>query len=349
MDSHRCRPGLAGAVFLGLLAGIGPFGTPDASAGAEHTLYMAVSLTKDFTIGRKAMNESGLFRTADREAIEHIGFHHPRVDAVAVDPRDQDVLYLAALNGVLRTEDGGQSWRILTGWKMTEPKDVAVDPHHPDRVFAALPDGIGVSENRGQTWTYKDEGIARKYTQTLVVDRSVSDRLLAGTELGIYLSEDGAQSWQQVLPTEATVSRIIQSPHDPAVFFAATQNDGAWRSDDAGATWQQLDGVPHEYTLHHIAVDPANPENIAVGGWGIGLLVSEDGGQSWEPRNQGLPSTELWSFAFDPDKPGRLYANPYQEALYVSDDLGRSWEPFFFEGAQVWDYVFVPTTTTSER
>lgn len=325
---------------IGLMAA-GSLSCSRAQADVEHTLYMAASMTRDFTIGRETHSENGVFRAPDRSSIEHIGFNHPRVDAIAFDPRDPDVFYLAALNGVLGTRDGGESWRILTGWRETEAKDVAVDPHQPDHVYAALPDGIGVSYDRGQHWEYKDQGIRRKYTQTLMFDRSREGRILAGTELGIYRTEDGAETWRRVLATDATVNDIVQSPADPAVFMAATQSDGAWVSRDGGENWYQVPGISDEHTLHRVAFHPDDVQRLVLCGWGIGVLVSEDGGETWEDRTAGLPMDRIWSVAIDPDYPERIYANPYQEALYVSDDFGHTWESFMFAGAQVWDYAFV--------
>ena len=308
----------------------------------KHSLYLVASLTKDFTIGRKTVSKSGVFRSSDRKTFEHVGFHHPRIDSAAFDPRDAGVFYLAALNGVLGTRDGGASWRILTGWNMTEPKDVAVDPHCPDRIYAALPDGIIVSLDQGQNWAYKDKGIERKYTQVIAVDRTRADRIIAGTELGIYLSEDGAENWRLVLSTHATVNDIVQSPHQAEVLLAVTQSDGAWISRNGGSSWKPFSNLGNEHTLHSAAFHPKDSKQMAICGWGAGVMTTEDGGKTWERRDQGLPSEHIWSLAIDPDFSNRIYANPYQEAVYVSDDFGRSWEPFLFQGALVWDYDFIP-------
>ncbi len=309
---------------------------------AKHTLYMMASLTKDFTIGRRTLHKSGVFRSNDRQTLEHVGFHHPRIDGAAFDPRDSSVFYLAALNGILGTRDRGQSWRILTGWNMTEPKDVAVDPHRPDRIYAALPDGIILSQDQGKTWAYKDKGIKRKYTQVIAVDRTHPDRIIAGTELGIYLSEDAAERWKPVLPTQATVNDIVQSPHQSDVFIAVTQSDGAWISSDCGSSWKPISSIGNSHTLHQAAFHPKDSEKMAICGWGAGVLTTEDGGITWKHRSEGLPSKNIWSLAIDPDFPNRIYANPYQEAVYVSDDFGRSWRPFLFDGTLVFDYVFIP-------
>lgn len=315
--------------------------TPSRAAGFPHDLYICVSQTKAFVIGSKAQQLSGVFRSVDRAAIEHIGFNHPRQDSLVADPRDPRVLYTVGLNGVLRSADGGRSWRIMTGWDMTEPKDIALDPQAPDRLYLALPDGVGVSDDRGATWRRSDDGIRRKYTQSIQVDRATKGRLVAGTELGLYLSEDGARSWKLVQTTAATVNDVQQSPHDPRLWLAATQSDGVLRSADGGRSWSHVDGIETGHTLHVVRFVATDPRRLVVCGWGVGVLVSEDGGSTWTARNEGLPNAEVWCASPDPDLPGRLYASPHQEAVYASDDFGRTWRKHWFTGALVHDFVFV--------
>ena len=331
----------SGSLRLGLLAVIGLSPLFSRAREPAHDMYLCVSMAGAFVIGSKVPRLNGVYRTTDRQEVVHVGFNHPRVDALAADPRDPSVLFLAGLNGVMRSNDGGQSWRIMTDWQMTEAKDIAIDPHQPDRVFIALPDGIGMSPDGGRTWSRRQEGIRRPYTQSLVLDRAVANRLIAGTELGVYLSEDGGESWHRVLATEATVTNVQQSPHDPQHLLAATQSNGGWESTDGGRTWQSLRSLPRGQTLHNIVFDPSTPRRLAAAGWGLGVSVSEDGGRTWHPRNTGLPNTNVWRVAADPDFPGRLYASPHQAPIHLSDDFGKTWRPHFFEAATVWDVTFV--------
>lgn len=307
----------------------------------EHTLYMTASLTQDFTIGKRVTSKSGLYASGDRASAHHLGFHHPRMDKGDFDPRNPEVLYFGALNGVIGTRDGGRSWKILTSWNMTEGKDVKVDPFNPDRIYAGLPDGIGVSEDMGATWRYSDSGIERKYTQTLALDGSREGVLLAGTEKGIYRSTDGALNWTRVLPTSATVNHLVQSPHDPAHFLAATQENGAWISTDGGVNWAQVHMGESGKAFHFAAFHPHKPTVLTLSGWGFGVRISGDRGNTWTQAT-GLAHDKVWSHAMDPDFPDRLYACLYRDTVYVSDDLGKSWEPFLFAGATIWEYLFVP-------
>ncbi len=312
-----------------------------AAATPDHALYMSASLTQDFTIGKRVTSKSGLYISEDRETARHLGFHHPRMDKGDYDPRNPDILYFGALNGVIGTRDGGQSWKILTSWNMTEGKDVKVDPFNPDRIYAGLPDGIGVSEDQGATWRYSDSGIERKYTQTLAPDRNRNGHVLAGTEKGIYRTTDGTLNWTRVLSTSATVNHIVQSPHDPDHFLAATQENGAWLSQDGGVTWIQIHPGAPGSAFHFAAFHPRKPDVLTLSGWGFGVRISEDSGQSWTQAT-GLAHDNVWSHAMDPDFPDRIYACLYRDTVYVSDDLGNSWEPFLFPGATIWDYLFVP-------
>ncbi len=334
-------------VLLGAGLALGVVVSPihaSAAAGRDlaHEMYICVSMTKGFVIGGVIQQISGVYRSADRVSIEHVGFNHPRQDGIAWDPRDPGTFFTVGLNGVLRATDDGANWRIMTGWDMTEPKDIAIDPRAPDHIYIGLPDGIGVSRDAGRTWARMNKGIRRSYTQTIVVDRTRQGRLVAGTELGIYTSDDAAKTWKLARKSQATVTDIKQSPHDPKVFLASTQSDGAWLSRDGGKTWKTLEQAPKTVTLHNCDFDARDPRRLVLSGWGCGVVVSEDGGETWSERNAGLPNAKVWRAAIDPDIAGRIYASPHQEAVFVSDDFGGSWKPLWFEGATVWEFLFKP-------
>jgi hypothetical protein len=315
-----------------------------AAPAAGHDLYLCVNLSGQGSgvMGRGGAARSGLYRFTGRQGFEHLGPHHIRMFTLTHDPREPSTLFVAALDGVLRTRDGGRTWRTLTGWDMTEPKALAFDRQAPDHLYAALPDGIAFSPDRGVTWERRHAGIRRAYTNALVVDRTRAGRLLAGTELGIYLSEDAARTWRLVQPTARVTYDLRQSPSDPRDFLAVTGRDGALRSRDGGRTWQPVPGIGRDRTLHQGLFDPTDARRLVVGGWGVGVQVSEDGGATWQDRTAGLPRREVWSVAADPDTPGRLYAAPYLDDLYVSDDLGRSWRGLALGKATVYSLVFVP-------
>ena len=333
-------------VFLGFASfASGAAGCAAAAVPAPaHDMLVCAIVAQGYVVGSKLATDNGLFRRAADGSFRHFGINYPGIFSVAVDPRDSRVLYTAAINGCILTADGGRTWRIGTGWDITEPKEVRVDPFSPDRVFLALPDGIAVSPDRGRTWVRRENGLPErgKYTQVIGMDRFREGRVLAGCESGIYLSEDGAALWRRVLRTQATVDDIEQAPRDPGLWIAATERDGVQVSRDGGLTWSRAAGVPGAEALYNVAFDPIHPGRIAVSSWTYGILVTEDGGRTWTNRNAGLPDEHrVYRVGIDPDS-GRLYAAVYDNALYLSDNFGRSWKHAGLDNSRICNIQFFP-------
>jgi hypothetical protein len=313
------------------------------AADLKHDLYFCVNVSGQGSVmGSRVAAASGLYRSSDREKMEHVGFNNFRTFGLTSDPRNPNILLETVIDGAQRSTDRGKTWRRTTGWEMTEPKGIAFDPNAPDHVYMGLPDGIAVSHDGGQTWRRSHDGIKRAFTHPIIVDRTKQGRVIAGTELGIYLSEDGARTWRLVQSTAKVTYSLEQSPHDPRVILAATSADGAFVSRDGAVTWQRLAAVPAKHTLHYARFDPHDAKRLVLCGWEAGVQVSEDGGATWSDRTAGLPNRQIWSIAVDPDIPGRLYASPYLAPVHVSDDFGRTWRPKYFEKAIVYDICFIP-------
>lgn len=311
-----------------------------------HDLYLCAAFNNGSRVmGSKDGSSNGVFHRTGVDEFTHVGINFPLTISTTFDPRNPDVFYVACLSGVLRTLDGGKSWRLVTGWDETEPKSIAVDPHAPDTVYTGLPDGIVVSTDRGQTWQRREQGLPErgKYTQVVHVDRTTAGRVFIGCESGIYLSDDGGKSWRRVLATKETVDDIQQSPHDPQLWLAVTQSAGALRSVDGGKTWTRIESVPSDRALYNVAFDARDPKRLAISGWAHGLLVSEDGGATWTARNDGLPApAHVWRTAIDPDN-GDLLAAVFGQGLFASSDSGRTWRPAGMAGASIQTFTFVPS------
>jgi len=322
-------------ILTGLLAGATPV----------HDLYLfgAVNIAGRVA-GSRDVAKNGVYGRQADGSFAHRGINYPAMLTGSFDPRDSQVFHVAALCGVMTTTDGGHTWRIGTRWDMTEPKSVMVDPNAPDTVYAALPDGLGVSTDRGHSWSRHENGLPErgKYTQVVTVDRTQAGRVFAGSETGIYLTEDAAHNWRRVFPAVDTVTDIRQSPHDPKHWLAVSQSAGALVSRDGGLTWTPLTGIPDQQALYNVAFDPTRAGRIAIASWSLGLLTSEDDGATWVFRNDGLPEKHhVWRAAVDPDN-GRLYAAIDGGALYGSDDFGRTWRSLGMEDSRIQSLVFVP-------
>jgi hypothetical protein len=331
------RPAL---LLLGLLAPAG-----FAASAPAYDFYLCANLNRNYTIGAKVAANNGVY-LHDSGAWRHVGYNDGTLTAVAFDPRDRNVVYTSALNGLWRSLDGGGLWRNCNDWDLTEARDVALDPNAPDHVYLALPDGIAVSTDRGQTLVRRENGlpVRGKYTQVLHIDRTRAGRVFAGCETGIYQTEDGAGRWRRVFATQDTVYDIQQSPHDPRRWLAATHRAGLLSSSDGGNTWTRNPAAPATHPLYNVTFDVTQPQRLALGSWSLGVLTSEDGGQTWTSRNAGLPAPpNVWRVGVDPA--GRLYASVAAQTLFVSSDFGRTWQPDTIAAAQVNKFVLVPRRT----
>jgi hypothetical protein len=145
-----------------------------------------------------AARQAQLWRSDDRgqswQVLPRPGGAQALISALAVDPTDPDVLYLAGPSqpgsppaGLERSLDGGRTWS-LKGDAIDGPtaiRTLLVDPRHPRRVLAGSEQGgVFSSEDRGETW-YALTGLESVRVRSLAVDETVG-RLYAATSDGIW-------------------------------------------------------------------------------------------------------------------------------------------------------------------
>jgi len=201
--------------------------------------------------------------------------HHVR--AIGLDPNVAGRLYLAIEAGALiRSADSGLTWEDRRPDGPRDSHTLATPRNAPQRIYAAAGDGFmapgkgfAMSHDGGDTWERPSAGLQHHYLWGLAVDPDNPDTLIISAADGpqpahnpmhaasaIYYKTAG-QPWQQAqdgLPaTRGTLaSSLAASQTEPGVFYAAS-NQGAYRSVDAGQTWQRLDVPwPDSYRIQHV-------------------------------------------------------------------------------------------------
>lgn len=314
-----------------------------APAQDSQALVACMVTSRDWVVGSNLPPSGLMVRTPAGWDLR--GYPHPIMNAAAFDPSEPSVLLLAAGNGVIRAANGARQWRILTGHEITELRDIATDRRAPGHIYVAHTWGVAMSRDRGRTWADATGDRPTRYTESIRADAGL---LIAGTEDGLWRSQDGGAHWSPAGARGWHILHVEQSPHDPSDWIAVTAKGGVFRSRDGARTFENVQhlGIGRnlgvDRNLYDIAFDPATAGRIAVAGFGPGVMVSEDGGQTWTARNLGLPKADVWSVAFDPGHPGRLYASVHEEALYVSPDAGRTWSKDGLEGSAIYRLKFVP-------
>lgn len=303
-------------------------------------LFAAVLETRNYVVGAAAAS-SGLFRLCEGQ-WEHLGWANVRCFGLGVPPRAEAAFFLACGNGVLRSRDGGTSWRVTTDWRVTEVLRVVHDPFTPGRLFAATAYGLWASPDEGETWAPASEGIPAPratFVAALVADAATPGRLLAGTEEGVYLSADAARTWQPAGP-RVPLRALAQHPADAAAWLAATDGHGLFASREGGRTWAPVPGLPAGGAFYAVAFAP-DGRRCAAAGYRTGLWTSDDGGNAWHRRPLDGAAHSAHALAYDAADEARLWVGTLGDGLYAADGDAAP-APFGLPEATLYDLASLP-------
>ncbi len=282
----------------------------------------------------------GVYKSTDagkswtRMGLDNTG----RIGRIVIDPRNPDVVVVAALGhaygpqperGIYRTTDGGKTWeRTLFVNDSTGAIDVVMDPGNPRILFAA-------------TWQ---------------IEIHTWGRESGGAGSGIWKSTDGGVTWKRLtghgLP-EAPVGKIglaIARSNTNRVYALIETGDGVpvrgkdagtgelWRSEDGGDTWQmvshdrQLAGRTQYYTRMAVAPDNENEAYFLSAFYSKTL----DGGKTTiDPPNAEIPGGDHHDIWIDPTDASRQ-AVGHDGGISISINRGKTWNQIQLPVAQMY-------------
>ena len=276
----------------------------------------------------------------------------------------EGVILAGSRDGVLRSDDLGQSWREANaGLTQRHVRWLAYHPEISDfEVAGTEPAGIFVSRDGAANWRECPEvGRLRDehhwflpYSPGAGCVRGFAfhgQRAYAAVEVGgVLRSDDAAQSWQLAAgsdgnpdldgPPEPLIYPDLHSIHvhpaSPDWVYAPT-GGGFYRSGDGGAHW----GLLYDCYCRACWVDPADSEHILLGPADNvevngRIEESRDGGRTWSPASGGLdvPWPEDMVERFVPDR-GNLLAVLNNGEL-LSAGIGRwDWRHMLPEAGRV--------------
>jgi hypothetical protein len=191
-----------------------------------------------------------------------------RARALVIDAEDPRRIWVGVeVGGIMRTADGGDSWRLDLPGDNPDLHMMFAHPARPDVLFASTGYGrldgeadriegnAGVfrSTDGGATWAYVWAGITPRYSRPMCIDPRT--------------------------PHALTVASA------PSAFSSCKDDGGAqamlFRSDDQGETWRSLCDdahTPSSANFHGLAPDP---ETLG------GVVIGTDTGEVWRVGNDG--------------------------------------------------------------
>lgn len=115
--------------------------------------------------------------------------------AIAEDPGAQDTLYLGGSTAgrgiLLKTADGGATWRDITRGISGIVAALAAGPAGSRRVYAGTSRGFFRSLDAGSTW----KETASFAVTALAVPSALPDVVFTGGPRGVYRSDDAGATW----------------------------------------------------------------------------------------------------------------------------------------------------------
>jgi photosystem II stability/assembly factor-like uncharacterized protein len=288
---------------------------------------------------------------------------------------------------VLTSDGKRQKWDVagpfFAGWEIYHMKG---SPVNPDRLYASQSNSwfgqqIQRSDDGGKTWQPVNNkfvydgvpGTHQWYDGTahpwefkrvwhLEPSLTESDSVYAGVEdAAMFHSTDGGQSWTELsgLRGHGTgphwqpgaggmcLHTILIDPKNPDRIFIAISAAGAFRTTDAGKTWQPINRglvsnfMPNPtaevgHCVHRIALHPSKPNTLFMQKhWDV--MRSDDGGDHWHEVSGNLPTDFGFVIDVHAHEPQTIYVVPIKSdsehfpmdgklSVYRSRSGGNEWE-----------------------
>jgi photosystem II stability/assembly factor-like uncharacterized protein len=335
-------------------------GQPVASIGA-----LAVAPSRPDTIyvgtGESTLRDStgygnGVYKSIDAgRTWTHLGLDDTQhIGKVAVDPKNPDVVFVAAIGhlydahparGLFRSRDGGRTWaKVLFKNDSVGAVDVAIDPANPQIVYATLWNtrrpvwytyqptngpggGIYKSTDGGTTWTQLTTGLPKACIGRSGIAIAPSNPRRVYAIVDDFLPEGQTEEPAGGCPGTppgrgGRAAGAAAAPGPPA-----PPQGGLYRSDDAGATWTKMSTdaaaiaglAGRGWYFEKVAVDPRNADVVYVPN--VATYRTKDGGRTWVTL-RGSPGGDDYHQAWiSPDDPNTMIVASDQGAIVTRNAL----------------------------
>jgi hypothetical protein len=272
---------------------------------------------------------------------------------------------------ILTADGKRKTWDVsgpqFAGWEIYHMKG---SPADPNRIYASQSSGwfgqvMPRSDNGGKTWQtvankFAYDGVAGTHTwydgtphpwefkRVWHLEPSLGDpdTVYAGVEdAAMFRSTDGGQNWEELsgLRKHGTgpkwqpgagglcLHTILIDPTNPRRIFIAISAAGAFRTEDAGATWKPINqGLRSQYIpdptaevghcVHRLAMHQSRPNTLFMQKhWDV--MRTDNAGDQWTEISGNLPTDFGFAIDVNTNEPETVYVVPIKSDSehYVHD------------------------------
>ncbi len=276
-----------------------------------------------------------IFRTRDggRNWDTLPAMHGKSIRALAMHKGDSKVVVAGALDGVYRSNDGGDTWQRLSPANSADIKNIesiAVDPKDPNTVYAGTWHLAWKTSDGGAIWhNINMVMIDDSDVFSVIVDHDNSSVVFASACSGIYRSENGGNLFTKIqgIPFSARRTRVLkQDPTNENIVYAGT-TEGLWKSTDLGKQWKRVSSP--DVVVNDVLVDPRDSNRVLLATDRSGVMVSTDGASNWTTSNHGYAHRYVSAVLADNKDVHTLYVGVVNDreygGVFYSHDAGQHW------------------------
>ena len=253
---------------------------------------------------------------------------------VQADPTDPRTVYAETQNGAMFRRDlrtfESRSIKPLEGandpgFRFQWNTPFAVSSHDPRTLYCGA-QFVFKSTDRGDNWTIISPDL------TTGMDRAALPILGKIPDAKDCSLNDGVSSWP-------CITTLSESPADPAVLWAGTDDGNLQVTRDGGRTWRNVSGrIPGLPAGTYVSRVVASRYGVAsayavfdghrMNDFRIYVYATTDLGETWQPISAGLPSNNAAVHVIreHPRNPNLLFAGT-EHGAYISFDKGLQWIP----------------------
>jgi len=279
-----------------------------------------------------------------------------RIDAIAVDPSNADIVYTGSEGGLAKSTDAGGTWNYLSDSLLSQSiRSIAVDPIRPSIIYAGTGTnqgyGMGIyrSANSGLSWVLLgtsqfsgetvdkiaiDPATAGSTTTTTLYASVVASCPPSGMCHSVWKSTNSGSNWSQIKPSTGGAGAPPFTHYDIAIMpisgrpsrVFVTAPDGVFSGLGDGG-WTLIHSLPHgDSTSSLAAVSHVLFLAYKESNGNTTIAKSYDFGSSWTGQSQPCASTtpfpcaDVGTFGVDPVHPNRIFVGGGGLLVYSLDD-----------------------------